>query len=75
VTIDAFDVTDEPLVILVPKLADDCWYIVQVGDHFDVASQHQDECGDRVGGRVAPRRSATRVAGAPAPTAFRGNAA
>lgn len=38
VTIDsyaAFDVTDEPVVIFVPKLTPDRWYIVQLGDHFD----------------------------------------
>jgi hypothetical protein len=38
VTIDAyanFDVTTEPLVVFVPKLAEPRWYIVQVGDGFD----------------------------------------
>jgi hypothetical protein len=38
VTIDAyaaFDVTDEPAVIFVPKLTPERWYIVQLGDHFD----------------------------------------
>lgn len=38
VTLDsyaAFDVTDEPVVIFVPKLKDYRWYIVQLGDHFD----------------------------------------
>jgi hypothetical protein len=38
VTIDAygaFDVTDEPVVVFVPKLTPERWYIVQLGDHFD----------------------------------------
>lgn len=38
VTIDGyamFDVAAEPVVIFVPKLAEERWYIVQVGDHFD----------------------------------------
>jgi len=38
VTLDAycaFDVTDEPVVVFVPKLNEDRWYIVQYGDHFD----------------------------------------
>lgn len=38
VTIDAysaFDVTSEPLVVFVPKLAEPRWYIVQIGDAFD----------------------------------------
>jgi hypothetical protein len=38
VTIDAysaFDVSEEPLAIFVPKITKDRWYIVQLGDHFD----------------------------------------
>jgi hypothetical protein len=38
VTIDAyaaFDVGREPVVIFVPKLEDERWYLVQLGDHFD----------------------------------------
>ncbi len=38
VTVDAyatFDVTSEPAVIFVPKLVEDRWYIVQLGDLFD----------------------------------------
>lgn len=38
VTIDGYanyDVTDEPLVVFVPKLPAPRWYIVQIGDSFD----------------------------------------
>ena len=38
VTIDAYgvyDATEEPAVVFVPKLAENRWYIVQLGDHFD----------------------------------------
>jgi hypothetical protein len=38
VTIDSyccFDVTDEPLIVFVPKLPIPRWYIVQIGDSFD----------------------------------------
>jgi hypothetical protein len=38
VTIDSycnFDVTNEPLVLFVPKLSAPRWYIVQIGDSFD----------------------------------------
>ncbi|MGD0443925.1 MAG: DUF1214 domain-containing protein [Edaphobacter sp.] len=38
VTIDSycnFDVTDEPLVLFVPKLSAPRWYIAQIGDSFD----------------------------------------
>lgn len=38
VTIDGyscFDVSDEPLVVFVPKLPEPRWYIVQIGDSFD----------------------------------------
>jgi hypothetical protein len=38
VTIDGysnFDVTNEPLVVFVPKLPEPRWYIVQIGDSFD----------------------------------------
>jgi len=38
VTIDGYgiaEVTDEPAVVYVPKLADDRWYIVQIGDYYD----------------------------------------
>jgi hypothetical protein len=38
VTIDGysnFDVTNEPLVVFVPKLSAPRWYIVQIGDSFD----------------------------------------
>jgi hypothetical protein len=38
VTIDGyscFDLTNEPLVVFVPKLPEPRWYIVQIGDSFD----------------------------------------
>jgi hypothetical protein len=38
VSIDSYGVADmrlEPVVISVPAIADDRWYIVQIGDHFD----------------------------------------
>jgi len=38
VTIDAyctFDVTREPLAVFVPKLSEQRWYIVQIGDDYD----------------------------------------
>jgi hypothetical protein len=38
VTIDSYgicDVSEEPAVIFVPKLASERWYIVQLGDYFD----------------------------------------
>jgi hypothetical protein len=38
VTIDGyahFDVTNEPVVVFVPKLPEPRWYIVQIGDSFD----------------------------------------
>ena len=37
-TIDAYaepDLTAEPVVIVVPPLAEQRWYIVQIGDSFD----------------------------------------
>ncbi len=51
VTLDgycAFDTTDEPVVLFVPKLADERWYIVQLGDHFD-------EIFHNVGGTKGPQ--------------------
>ena len=38
VTIDGYgicDLRDEPAVIFVPKLTEDRWYIVQLGDYYD----------------------------------------
>jgi hypothetical protein len=38
VTIDGYgicDLTDEPAVIYVPRLTEDRWYIVQLGDYYD----------------------------------------
>lgn len=38
VTLDgycAFDVSEEPAAIFVPRLSPERWYIVQLGDHFD----------------------------------------
>jgi hypothetical protein len=38
VTIDGYriaEVTDEPAIVCVPKLSEDRWYIVQLGDYYD----------------------------------------
>jgi hypothetical protein len=43
VTIDAYgicDVTSEPVVVSVPRLASDRWYILQLGDYFDEISHN-----------------------------------
>ena len=38
VTIDGYgiaEVTDEPAIVYVPKLSEERWYIVQIGDYYD----------------------------------------